>query len=97
MSYLILLVIILLGLTFASLNAGQVDFNYYLSTRSISLSLLLVYALGAGLVLGILVTVPAILKVKKESFQLKKRLKQAESEISNLRTIPVKNEHTVSL
>lgn len=82
----------LIGLTFASLNAEVVTFNYYLGSGKIVLSLLLVGAFGIGIFLGLLVAISLWLRVKKENIQLKSRLKVAEKEVENLRSIPIKGD-----
>ena len=92
LSYLMLLVIMLVGLTFASLNPTVVSFNYYLGTKEIALSLLLVFAFGLGICLGLLVAVFPWLKAKTEVFRIKSRLKVAEKEVENLRSMPIKDE-----
>ena len=91
--YIILLLIILLGVTFAYLNADAVVFNYYFGEQSIPLSLLLVYFLGAGLILGFLVMSISWIKLKSANLCLKKRLKCATQEVENLRSIPIKDSH----
>lgn len=91
-SYLILLIIMLIGLTFASLNSAIVTFNYYLGSKAIALSLLLVLAFGAGIFLGLLVAVFSWIRLKSSNFRLKSRLNIAEKEVKNLRSIPIKGE-----
>ena len=92
LSYLVLLVIMLAGLTFASLNAAPVVFNYYLGSKTITLSLLLVFAFGGGIFLGLLVSTFSWIRIKRDNFRLKSRLKLVEKEVKNLRSIPIKGE-----
>jgi lipopolysaccharide assembly protein A len=82
----------LVGLTFASLNSTVVTFNYYLGVKNIALSLLLVFAFGGGVVLGLLAGVLSWIKVKRENLRIKSRLKVTEKEVENLRSIPIKGE-----
>lgn len=91
-SYLIFLIIMLIGLIFSSLNSTQVVFNYYLGTKTIVLSLLLIFTFGIGMLFGILVAVVSLLKVKKDNLQLKSRLKLVEKEVENLRSIPIRQD-----
>lgn len=82
-SYIFLLIIVLLGLSFALLNSQVVTLNYYIGQRNISLSLLLVLCLGFGIFLGLLFAVGPLIKLKRRNHQLKKQLKnsvQAEQE-----------------
>jgi putative membrane protein len=89
----ILLILILLGLSFALLNAEPVVINYYIGSDRLPLSLLLVYSLGIGALLGLLVGLTMYLKAKKEAFWLMHRLKSLEKEVANLRVMPLKDAH----
>lgn len=86
----ILLLIILLGLTFASLNAGTVNFNYYIASQEIALSVLLLIFFGAGIFFGMVAYLFSWFRLKSNNLQLKTQLKMAEIEIKNLRSIPIK-------
>jgi len=88
--YIVFLLIVLLGISFAYLNADSVTFNYYLGERSMPLSLLLICSLGVGLILGFAVVLIAWIKLKAENIRLKKRLKSAKQEVENLRAIPIR-------
>ncbi|GAB4392206.1 MAG: LapA family protein [Gammaproteobacteria bacterium] len=93
LTYILLLILMVFGVTFAFLNAQPVEVNYYLATRHIPLSLLLVWVLGSGMLLGFLACFPMYLKQRRSTSKLKKRLKLVEKEIANLRAIPLKDEH----
>lgn len=92
-TYLFMLLIILFGISFAVLNAEPVLINFYIGTSKLPLSLLLILALFVGVALGLIVTLFFMLKYRRSYHQLKYRLKTAEKEISNLRAIPVKDQH----
>lgn len=91
-SSLFLLVIMLVGLTFASLNPEVVHFNYFAGTKDIALSLLLVFSFGGGIILGLLVALFPWLKAKRDYLRLKNRLKVVEKELENLRSLPIKGD-----
>jgi lipopolysaccharide assembly protein A len=91
-SYLIFLIVMLVGLIFSSLNSTPVVFNYYLGAKTIALSLLLIFTFGIGMLFGILVAAVSWLKVKKDNLQLKSRLKLIEKEVENLRSIPIRQD-----
>lgn len=82
----------LFGITFATLNANPVVFNYYFNSKQISLALLLVAALGIGILLGFIFMLFTLIKLKKDNYQLKSRLKVVEKELENLRSLPIKGE-----
>ena len=92
-SYVFLLIIIILGVTFATLNSQVVTINYYLGHNNMPLSLLLVSVFAAGCILGLLVSAWIVLKTKMQNRKLRKRLQLADKEVENLRAIPLKDEH----
>ncbi len=89
--YLLILILLIFGITFALLNAVPVTFHYYLGEKQLPLSLLLVMSFGVGLVLTFFVMSISILKLKAERRGLKKKIKVAEQELNNLRSLPVKD------
>jgi putative membrane protein len=91
-SYLILLIIMLIGLTFSALNPTEVVFNYYLGSKSVALSILLVVVFGMGIFLGLLISLFSWLRIKGDNMWLKSRLKNVEKEVQNLRSIPIRDE-----
>lgn len=92
-SYLFILLLILFGVSFAVLNAEPVVINFYIGSSKLPLSLLLVLALFFGVMLGLFVSVFFAMKYRKANSKLRQRLKLTETEISNLRAIPVKDQH----
>lgn len=82
LSFIIAIILIVLGLTFALLNATPVTLNYYLGSQEISLSLLLVLAVGFGTLIGFIVSIGKILRLKNKIHQQKNRLKQLEKELA---------------
>ncbi len=93
LSYLLLLIIIIIGVSFAALNSQQVLVNYYIGESTLALSLLLVIVFSAGCLLGLLVGLWFFLKIKLKNYHLKQKLKMAEKEIQNLRAIPLQDRH----
>lgn len=85
--YVFWLVIIILGIIFASLNATAVTLHYYIGTIKVSLSFLLLCTLIIGFILGIVTMIPSIIKLKIKHKSLKRKLKSFEREIGNLRSI----------
>lgn len=82
-----------IGLSFAVLNAGNVEFKYYLGTLSMPLALLLVVTLLLGVLLGGIACVGFILNQRRENRRLRKRLSLIETELKNLREIPIRDTH----
>jgi putative membrane protein len=93
LSYIFLLVIIVLGISFATLNSGAVILNYYVGHKTMPLSLLLVCVFATGCLLGILVGLGIVVKLKVKNYRLRQRLRLAEKEVTNLRAIPLQDRH----
>lgn len=87
------LIILVSGLGFAVINADTVTLNYYLGVISAPLSLILVVAITFGAVLGVLATIGMMLSLKREVARLRRTVKVKEKEISNLRSIPIRDDH----
>lgn len=84
-----LIFIVLLGISFSCLNASFVKVNLYLAVYEIHLSLLLVITLGLGILIGLLVMSTSYLCLKAENLSIKNKVKWADKEISNLRSLPI--------
>lgn len=90
-TYIILIILLILGVTFAGLNAEPVLINFYIGKHMVPLSLLLVLTFAIGCVLGLIVGLFMYLKQRTKNYRLKSRVKLAEKELANLRTIPLKD------
>jgi putative membrane protein len=86
-SYILLFFIVLLGLSFAILNAAPVTLNYYWGSKQISLSLLLVFSVMLGALLAGFTLLFSLWRYKAENYHLKHKIKKAEQEINNLRSL----------
>jgi lipopolysaccharide assembly protein A len=91
-SYIFLLLVMLIGITFASLNAAPVPFHYYLGSQQIPLALLLIFAFGCGILVGVIFILFSIIKLKRDNYRLKGHIKIVEKELENLRSLPLKGE-----
>ncbi len=90
-SYFFLLVIVLFGMTFATLNSESVTINYYFGQCTLPLSLLLVLVFAFGCLIGLAVGFWLLLKAKLFNYRLRQKLNLAEKEIENLRAIPLQD------
>lgn len=90
-SYFFLLVIILFGMTFATLNSESVTIDYYLGQSTLPLSLMLVIVFALGCLVGMVVGIWLLIKAKLLNYRLNQRLHLAEKEIENLRAIPLQD------
>lgn len=92
-TFVMILLIIILGVTFATLNSTAVTVNYYLAKATLPLSLLIVIVFALGGLVGIAIGLWLFFKLKLKNYRLKQQLKLAEKEIENLRAIPLQNKH----
>ena len=88
LGFLFLVVLVVLGLSFAVLNAQSVSLNYYFGYREIPLSMIVVLSLAAGAVIGVLVSAALILRMKAQNSQLRRKLRNAEKDSDQLRVLP---------
>lgn len=84
-TYLVLLLLIVIGLTFAVLNASSVNFNYYLGTKSLPLSVLVISSFLIGALCTLLFNSVAYFKAKMKERGHKKQIKSMSAELEKLR------------
>ena len=87
------LVLILSGVSFAALNASSVQVNFYFTTLSMPISVLMIMMLGVGVIFGFFLFFGRYLWLKAEHRKIKNQLKLTEKEIKNLRAIPLQDQH----
>ncbi|MBK8163328.1 MAG: DUF1049 domain-containing protein [Gammaproteobacteria bacterium] len=86
------LIVLICGLFFGLLNADSVRIDYYIGARELPLSLVLVLALLAGAVCGVLAALGMIFRKNREIARLRKEIKITGKELSNLRALPYQDE-----
>ena len=89
------LILILLGISFAALNATSVHVNFYFTMLTMPISVLMIIMTGIGVFIGFMLFLGRYWRLKAELRKIKNQLKLTEREIKNLRTIPLRNEDTV--
>ena len=89
----IFLVLVIFGIVFAVLNAEPVNLNYYFGSKEVALSLILVLAMIVGAILGIIASASMIISNRREVMKLRKSVELAEKEVTNLRSIPIRDNH----
>lgn len=90
-SYILLILLFIIGVSFAVLNATPVNFDYYFGNINIALSLLLVLGFAIGCLLGLLVGLVMYFRMRGQNYRLKNRIKLTEKELNNLRNIPLQD------
>jgi len=80
-----------LGVSVAVMNPGSISVNYGLGTEELPLSIVLVITLSIGAVLGMVVSLSVLLRLKFENSRLQRKVTTASAEVNHaLRTIPLK-------
>ena len=85
------LLVMLLGVALAVMNAELVNLNYYFGSRELPLSVLLVGAVFVGAILGIVAGLGGTMRVKRENANLRRQARLASEEVNNLRSLPIKD------
>ena len=93
LTFIFLLLIIVIGLSFTVLNAGEVELNYYFDTVALPLAAVVLISIVLGTLLGILATLSLVFAAKAENVKLQRKVGLIEKEIKNLREIPIKDKH----
>ena len=91
LGFLLLLVVVVVGLAFAVLNAQTVQLHYYFGSTDAPLSLVLVLVLAVGAVLGVVASLGMVVGQRRELGRLQRKVKVTEQELKNLREIPIKD------
>jgi putative membrane protein len=89
----IYILLIIIGVSFAALNAASVNVNFYFNTVSMPISVLITIMLGIGIFIGFILFIGRYWRLKAECHRIKNQLKLTEKEIKNLRSIPLQDQH----
>ncbi len=90
--YSVLLTIIsIFGFIFAILNAEAITIHYHYGSTSLPLSLVMVLCLIVGAIFGLIASFFTLLKLKREIANLNKQVQIVEQELTNLRSIPLRD------
>lgn len=82
-------VFLVFGAAFAIINDQPVSVDLYFATPTLPLSLLMLFAVGVGIVLGAVAGGFYFMRVKKENADLRRQSRLVEQEVKNLRTLPI--------
>lgn len=87
------LLLIIVGVSFAALNASSVQVNLYFTTLKMPISVLMTIMLGVGMLVGFFLFLCRYWRLRGEHRKIKNQLKLTEKEIKNLRAIPLQDQH----
>jgi uncharacterized integral membrane protein len=92
-AFIVLMCVFILALLLAYANGTTVVLDYLGGSARVHLSSALLGAAIIGWILGLLSSLTIILRLKRETWRLKRSAREAEAEIRNLRNVPLKNDH----
>ncbi len=92
--YLFLLLLLIVTVTFTTINVHPVQVNYYVGSQEVPLAVLLGAAFIIGTLVGALIMMKPIMKLKLDASKLRRSVRSCEKEISILRTLPLKQQKT---
>ena len=78
--FIILLILVVLGISFAVLNSDKVAINYYFATAHLSLSLLLALDFAIGVLLAVCVMMFKLIGLSMENSRLRRKLRKLEQQ-----------------
>jgi len=90
-SLIIVLFVMALGFAFHLRNGEFFEVDYYVGAVGLPFSLWMFLALSIGALLGILASLPLIIRSRRDSARLWRRLRINEQELRNLRVVPMKD------
>ncbi len=83
--------IVAIGLSFAMLNHDDATLNYYLGQATMPLSLWMTVARLLGAIFGVISTLGVMARQRRELSRLRRRVDEAQRELSELRKMPIRN------
>lgn len=87
----ILIIAIVIGAAFTSINTDLVTLNYYFGSVTLSTSVLILASLLLGVLIGALAVWFSSLRLRYDNRRLNKQAKLAEQEIDSLRVLPLRD------
>lgn len=89
----IVLCIFAAALFVAYANGSVVTLDYIAGRTQVHLASAILGAAFVGWVLGVISSLLVIFRLKRETWRLRRSVRDAEAEIRNLRNLPLKNDH----
>lgn len=91
LKWLLLLLVVAVTVYFASLNLAEVTLQYYFGSIQLPLAIVLVAAMGLGVLLGLVAGLGMFVRAKRDHVRLQRKARLAEQEVNNLRAIPLRD------
>lgn len=88
----IVLFVMVLGVVIAVTNPGNVVLNYGIGSLELPLSLVLVGAISVGAIIGSIVAIGILMRLKRENAKLQRKAYSDAVRVSNLSALPLKEQ-----
>lgn len=88
---LLFFLVLIVGVSFSSLNSGPVAVNYYIGTVQLPLSVVMVSAFGLGVICAFLVLLLRGLSQRWQLAQLRREVARKSAELEQARNLPEKS------
>jgi uncharacterized integral membrane protein len=92
LTLLLVLILIAVATVFTVLNPGPVPLDLYVYSGEPPLAVVVFAVLALGVLVGVLTLLGLLLARQAELRRLRRRLRESEQEVLNLRNIPLKDE-----
>jgi len=87
--FILVIILLIIGAAFAIINDQPVELDLYFLVTSLPLSLILLLAVGVGILLGAVVSAFYFMRIRKENANLRRQSRLVEQEVRNLRSLPI--------
>ncbi len=87
------LLVLLLGISFSSLNSDPVTVNYYIGSITLPLSVVVVSALAIGVIAAFVISLTSVLAFRVRIANLRRNVRQRDQELTALRKPDVRAAH----
>jgi uncharacterized membrane protein YciS (DUF1049 family) len=88
----VLIAVLCVGTTLGFFNSSPVEFYYLFGSVHLPLIALVIFVFGIAVVLTLLLTMTRIFGLKREIRRLHRQLRDAQTELRNLRDLPLNQE-----
>jgi putative membrane protein len=85
----IFIIIFVLGAAFSAANNTAITINYYLSTITLPLSIVVVIATISGIIIGAFLLITSLWRLKYENRRLTKKISKLEQELDDINLIAI--------
>ena len=86
-----IILLLMVGVAFSLTNHAPVSLDFYITKVTLPLSIVILLAIGSGLLLGSVLSLSFFLRIKRENRRLKRQHDAIQKEVANLRTLPMKS------